>query len=88
MTEIATLSGALSSTLSRSRAAVIHELRRLLPASESSRQEGLDEILPFGLAALDGYLPGTTTTTLRLPSFGLAALDGYLPEGGLVCDGA
>ena len=35
----------------------MHELRRLLPASESSRQEGLYKILPFGLAVLDGYLP-------------------------------
>ena len=35
----------------------MQELRRLLPASESSRQEGLYKILPFGLAALDSYLP-------------------------------
>jgi protein ImuA len=42
------------STLSATppRAAVIHELRRLLPVSEGSRRA-----LPFGLAALDAYLP-------------------------------
>ena len=35
-----------------SRAAVMHELRRLIPASAGFRQP-----LPFGLAALDSYLP-------------------------------
>jgi protein ImuA len=46
MIELSTLS------VTPPRAAVIHELRRLLPVSEGSRRA-----LPFGLAALDAYLP-------------------------------
>ncbi len=58
MTELATLSGTLPSALSRtrSRAAVMYELRRFLSANEGSRQEGLHKILPFGLAAVDSHL--------------------------------
>ncbi len=52
MTESAALSGLLSaSSRVRSRAAVMHELRRLLPAHKSLR-----EALPFGLAAVDSHL--------------------------------
>jgi protein ImuA len=59
MTAPAALFDAFASPLSgpRSRAAVMHELRRLLPATESSRQGGLYKILPFGVAAVDSYLP-------------------------------
>jgi protein ImuA len=58
MLELTPLSGA-SAALSRSqnRAAVMHELRRLLPACEGSHKEGSYKILSFGLAALDDHLP-------------------------------
>jgi len=66
---------ALSTQLSpaRSRAAVMHELRRLLPA----RQQGFGQSL-LG-QGLDQDGSGKT-----LP-FGLAALDDRLPRGGLPC---
>ncbi len=56
---------ALSTQLfpARSRAAVMHELRRLLPTARQSlsghswEPDGSDKILPFGLAALDDRLP-------------------------------
>jgi protein ImuA len=41
----------------RGRAAVLHELRRLLPLRPSLDQGGSEKILPFGLAALDEHLP-------------------------------
>jgi protein ImuA len=50
MPEPASFSSALA--MARSRAAVMQELRRLLPGQESWRTA-----LPFGLAALDAYLP-------------------------------
>jgi len=57
--ESAVLSAQLSPT--RGRAAVVHELRRLLSVRESLDQglgrNGSDKILPFGLAALDDRLP-------------------------------
>jgi protein ImuA len=58
MTKPAALSGAFASTLPlvRNRAAVMHELRRLLPAHESSRKT-LPSTLSLGLAALDDHLP-------------------------------
>ncbi len=58
ITDSAALSGALAGTLAgtldrpSSRAAVMHELRRLIPASAGFRRA-----LPFGLAALDSCLP-------------------------------
>ncbi len=54
MTESAALSANFASSLPqpRSRAAVMHELRRLLPTSGS-----FHHALPFGLAALDDSLP-------------------------------
>jgi protein ImuA len=58
MTDPAILSTTLPGvpTLARSRAAIMHELRRLLPGHEGSRPEGLSKILPFGLAAVDSHL--------------------------------
>ncbi len=62
MTEVAALSSLLSaSSRARSRAAVMDELRRLLPAYEGSCREDLHKILPFGLAALDCHLEGGLT---------------------------
>jgi len=59
MTELPALSSTLADASSalRRRAAVMHELRRLLPAGKALRKEGADNILPFGLAALDDHLP-------------------------------
>ncbi len=52
MTEPAVLSSLLNAPSgARSRAAVLHELRRLFPTLESS-----GEALPFGLAAVDSHL--------------------------------
>ena len=58
MTEPANLSGTLPNppAPARRRAVVMHELRQLLSATESSRRQGLPKILPFGLAALDSHL--------------------------------
>ncbi len=36
--------------------AILHELRRLVPTPENSREAGLSKILPFGLAAVDSHL--------------------------------
>jgi|HubBroStandDraft_2_1064218.scaffolds.fasta_scaffold134439_1 protein ImuA len=55
-TALSNLLGAPSQA--RSRAAVMHELRRLLPAYEGSCREGLHKILPFDLAAVDSHLEG------------------------------
>jgi protein ImuA len=56
MTEPAALSSLPDVPGARSRAAVMHELRRLLPAHEGSHREGLSKALPFGLAAVDSHL--------------------------------
>jgi len=59
MKEPATLSNLLKApSQARSRAAVMHELRQLLPAYEGPRREDLHKILPFGLAAVDSHLDG------------------------------
>jgi protein ImuA len=57
MTEPAAFSTQFSPA--RSRAAVLHELRCLLPArlAQEGTNKTANKILPFGLAALDDYLP-------------------------------
>ena len=55
MTEPAALSPLFSPA--RGRAALLHELRRLLPLRGSLDQGGAEKIFPFGLAALDEHLP-------------------------------
>jgi len=59
MVEPANLSRAFAAAFSgpRSRAAMIHELRRLLPGHAGSLNENSYKVLPFGLTALDDHLP-------------------------------
>ena len=80
MLESAALSGthAGSPSGARNHAAVMHELRRLLPVNEGLRQDGLHKILPLGLAAVDSHLPEGGLAAAALHEV-VPATEGALP---------
>src|SRR5579863_6841189 len=80
MLESTALSGthAGSPSGARNHAAVMHELRRLLPVNEGLRQDGLHKILPLGLAAVDSHLPEGGLAAAALHEV-VPATEGALP---------